>query len=756
MFATARGRGVLPSVRSDLLRDLVATSKPTPVADGLRKVLFVQGASSERRLNANVTGRSAGATSVGGGSGRRSVVRPGKKTSAFKMPRTILHTEASVRKPVRRVERKVVRLPTPLLRKDGRLVCARGDDHACTGATDRQVLSDVFVQSLAEGLGCLKKCLDFKFCKDMFGSVQCLPVEVVQADALWKPSEFSVTNCMDWIGSLFAVDRKDKPMTSVGSASWTKLCYALAVWKLSRLHKVQKEKGEDVSSMLTATNVVRELLKRIQWEWHDSRQPWLLRVMREDTNARSHLVLKVADFSRGNDGAVVLILTDGWYIARARIDAMLTERVLRGWIRIGDKLHISGAGFNASANGSVGPFGDGDELDRGILHLCKNGVLKAVSDSDAHMGMHRMLVARSLKWIVPDGGTVVAVNVVVLRSYPPYFVESVEVCEGEDGDSRTEWISRRAEGEDAASSAYEHRIELKRRKREEAAMKKAMRTRRQRKQVEASEEGKAASSDSEEQGREVSCVQEMLVCGVDDDPNDAAVRKLIRMYKCSPDLQSTIRREGATLRLFNVKPRHNGNWVCPPDGIAHLRDRRKNASCILPRDVVTVADLKCGIMEPDGDFDGTFYVVYITPPTGEDGDAELTRFMYLVDDLCDSFTAIAVELCRADARHLPKVMKSIGKASNYPLVTFTDLCFQHVNKDLDIVHSKTTFRTNFVGTVTANKKNIYKGRVQQLQARLKSDEMKAQLEIVREAIISFSSGNSISIADYFTTSTQET
>lgn len=35
---------------------------------------------------------------------------------------------------------------------------------------------------------------------------------------------------------------------------------------------------------------------------------------------------------------------------------------------LGDKLHVSGAVFIASASSCVGPFGDGEELDLGVLH----------------------------------------------------------------------------------------------------------------------------------------------------------------------------------------------------------------------------------------------------------------------------------------------------------------------------------------------------------------------------------------------------
>lgn len=65
-------------------------------------------------------------------------------------------------------------------------------------------------------------------------------------------------------------------------------------------------------------------------------------MLRHDANPASHAVLHAPDVranKRGKGDGVHVLLSNGWYVATASLDAPLRRRVLSGWPRIDDAWH---------------------------------------------------------------------------------------------------------------------------------------------------------------------------------------------------------------------------------------------------------------------------------------------------------------------------------------------------------------------------------------------------------------------------------
>ncbi|KAJ3160610.1 Breast cancer 2, early onset [Geranomyces michiganensis] len=115
-----------------------------------------------------------------------------------------------------------------------------------------------------------------------------------------------------------------------------------------------------------------------------------------------------------------LELTDGWYSIKSSVDAPLQAYIRRGKLRVGDKISVCGAQL-------VGPTEPCPALEATNalrLKLCVNGTHRA--RWNARLGYQRSRhFTVGLRQVLPAGGAVPCVDVVVCRRYVPRFMEKL-------------------------------------------------------------------------------------------------------------------------------------------------------------------------------------------------------------------------------------------------------------------------------------------------------------------------------------------
>ncbi|CDF34843.1 unnamed protein product [Chondrus crispus] len=658
--------------------------------------------------------------------------RKGMKTTPFKRPRQLLRTgkrpeqliEAS-----KRTCRAVPNVAIPRLLKSGRFECRQRHHHE--GSQHVPAAQCGSLNFLVQP-GCLKRCLDFSFQKSSFGCISCLPAEITTTLHLDSVDEFRVDDCIDWMTSLYP-GVSQEPAPCVGSVAWTKLTYGLSVWKLGRLDLTCKWGHR----FLTVANVIREFLRRFSIEWHGNRQPHLLRMMRRDSAPASHVVLVIADIEEDAQKRLLLTLSDGWYLARAVLDPILEGRVLRGKLRIGEKIHVAGARLQSTSTRRELFCGDGDELCSSVLRICTNNVRKRKSSTAARLGIQRApLCSNSLKWVRDDGGQCPATYAVILRSYPLFYMERVDRGHANEQDNALEYVFRREDAEFEARSTHEEIW---------------------RQRLPAAAEGKRTKvcgghgDEIEVQRRSVSSVNEVLICGIADDPLDQSARKLVRIYNSTEDVQANLRGEGQVILFANLWPKKS-RWTAKPDGvIIPRRITFSNLYSQYPRSICSIVDLQSGTQVAGMEFDGAFIALHVSSPT----DAGDRRFAYFADELRSEICVLALELAGADVNFLPKTLRTTRYGRKFPVIALQNVQYQAISGKHDLVHAKATIRTSFISYQALHRKRapgILKQVAMKVEGQISGKQ--AELEVLREAVVSFASGVRGSIGAYFT-STQE-
>ncbi|KAI0561164.1 hypothetical protein FGB62_91g027 [Gracilaria domingensis] len=513
------------------------------------------------------------------------------------------------------------------------------------------------------------------------------------------------------------------------------MVYSLAVYKLMVLQSSSSDANQ--AHFYCAANVVREFMRRLSVEWHQSKQPHLLRIMRNDSSPSSHIVLRIVGIEplAGDSDKLSLVVSDGWYVARCSLDDTLQSRVWRGRLRVGDKVSLSGSTLQTLSVSRPFFFGEADELGASYLRITANGLHKA--PADLRLGIRKPAIAKSLKRLLDGHGTCPPLHVVVLRTYPVFYKETIAATDEEEKD---EFVCRREEGEDEARSAFEEKV-----RREIMAS-----VEKQKKLGEAVD----PSAVPVEQ-RCVSCVKDILVCGLEDDPKDSAARKLIRIYNAPESLQGVLK-EGQALCLTQVWPRP-GIWICKPEAVQELRKESRSTpthASLFPRSIRSVVDLQKDMVQPGETFDGVFAILHVTP---SDTNNHTSRFVYLTDDPGNDIRVLALELCDEDTKCLPRALRFRGGLRpRFPLLVVQDAQFKAVSKTHDLVHAKATLRSSLLSARAIRRQrkrsSAVKSRCEKVESHLRGKE--EQLEILREAVVSFVSGETSSIGAYFT-STQD-
>ena len=221
---------------------------------------------------------------------------------------------------------------------------------------------------------------------------------------------------------------------------WTRNHVRWIVWKLASLERrFPKVLGK---SCLTYDNVLSQLDSRYRQEQKDGQRSALHQILNRDESSRVPLALCVSGINveatipgvikkkRPNEEAagIELELTDGWYSVSARVDQTLAVAVKRQRIVVGTKLLL--------VNADLLDVGDGmnplDDIDghRPFLRLRANATKLTtwyqklgIVRRSCHPGREDLLQIRRLGDVVPGGGDIPSIQLIVHRLYPKLYMQ---------------------------------------------------------------------------------------------------------------------------------------------------------------------------------------------------------------------------------------------------------------------------------------------------------------------------------------------
>ena len=203
-------------------------------------------------------------------------------------------------------------------------------------------------------------------------------------------------------------------------------------------------------------NVVRNLRARFEKEIAKGQRPAIRKILNRDAAASRMMVLAVSKLFRSisppedsisdaigqaSPSYLKVELTDGWYSVQAGLDSKLSEFASDGLIKVGTKLLVSNAQLEGVDDG-IDPLDD--EYNPSKLS-CKIGLRLSANSTrlgkwNAKLGFVQpnlkgspkgMLLVQRVSDIVPGGGNIPLIRLLVLRRYPLLYYEKAKTGEGE-------------------------------------------------------------------------------------------------------------------------------------------------------------------------------------------------------------------------------------------------------------------------------------------------------------------------------------
>jgi len=252
------------------------------------------------------------------------------------------------------------------------------------------------------------------------------------------------------------------------SKKWITNHYRWIVWKLSAMER--RFPHVLAGRYCTYGNVLNQIKKRYERELIEVKRPAIRQILNKDAAASRLMVLCVSQIlpnygknpnsttkinGKNNAAAssssiynqVKIELTDGWYSIPAVLDTSLSSFVTNGKIRIGQKVAISGAVLHGCEDGI-------DPLDESYSSLSRNcPVALGLSANSTRMAKWQCklgfchspagsFVCRSLSSVIPGGGSVQLMDLVICRRFPLLYLQS----SGEGGGSNRTILTEAQEG----------------------------------------------------------------------------------------------------------------------------------------------------------------------------------------------------------------------------------------------------------------------------------------------------------------------
>ena len=217
---------------------------------------------------------------------------------------------------------------------------------------------------------------------------------------------------------------------------WISNHFRWIVWKLA---SIERRFSHLLShSYLTYTHVADQLKRRYDKEICQAKRPILRKVLNRDIAASKLMILLVSKISVSQDtkNKFNVELSDGWYAVPTILDTHLQQFVCSGKIKVGSKLVVCNAILEGAEEGI-------DPLDRhypGIVRsgairlkicanstrLCKwNAKLGMVAPSKRILSHGGVLGIKSLSDVIPGGGSIPSINLVICKTYPLLYKENI-------------------------------------------------------------------------------------------------------------------------------------------------------------------------------------------------------------------------------------------------------------------------------------------------------------------------------------------
>ena len=249
---------------------------------------------------------------------------------------------------------------------------------------------------------------------------------------------FPLSSCSSALLALLAINTTEEK--SVGDSHFHKALHALGAvpvgcsleWvehhvKLIKhkllAHSLYHAASPSGVHYFTPLHVLIQLCYRYNAEYVDGLRSILRRVCEKDSPPSTAMVLFIHAIRQGAVAphAVAVDLSDGWYVATTILDVPLSQLLKDGVLVEGQKITVCGATSRYETAASPLEIPSGTPL----LSVGRNGV--SFADPQAKLGV----VSRSgipvmqLQHIHPQGGSVSALDAIVSRVLPPYFVQTI-------------------------------------------------------------------------------------------------------------------------------------------------------------------------------------------------------------------------------------------------------------------------------------------------------------------------------------------
>ncbi|KAK3848342.1 MAG: hypothetical protein J3R72DRAFT_518369 [Linnemannia gamsii] len=251
------------------------------------------------------------------------------------------------------------------------------------------------------------------------------------------------------------------------SKSWLLNHYGQIVWKLACYVRTWPEYFQSAmpgsSGWFCPANVLDQLAYRYEREVNRAERPALRKIVEGDESAAKHMVLVIASISKTDESLAKggaeqespwkILVSDGWYTIPAVLDPCLIRAVERGKLKAGSKIHVCRSKLSGAESGVaiLELAGAGSESTTVSIMLQANSTRLARWDTKLGFQRAPMIWTRRLRSIVPEGGLVPGLDVVVLRKYPVMYLETLE-----DGVTK---VKRTEKEESRAVEAHREKIQ---------------------------------------------------------------------------------------------------------------------------------------------------------------------------------------------------------------------------------------------------------------------------------------------------------
>ncbi|TPX32694.1 hypothetical protein SmJEL517_g04228 [Synchytrium microbalum] len=202
--------------------------------------------------------------------------------------------------------------------------------------------------------------------------------------------------------------------TTLASEEWISNHYKWIVWKFACMIRSKPDLLQD---LWKPSSVVDQLCYRYEREINLAHRSALKLIIERDSSPSQLMVLCVsAIYSEG--ASTCIELTDGWYSIRACLDSTLDTLLRQGKIYVGLKLRIS----SAKLLGPPEPCPALEVTSSTVLQLQVNST--RLARWDAKLGFQAKRVdPMALKCLIPEGGDVPCIDVIIMRRFPARFIE---------------------------------------------------------------------------------------------------------------------------------------------------------------------------------------------------------------------------------------------------------------------------------------------------------------------------------------------